>query len=189
MSRKQLEDMFALPPAPTPKPTPRPTPTPKLRLTSKPTPRPTPRPPTFTYFNDFENSEMTKKKRSLAKKPLYNWYDSLINHFSESVKKSSSGVKKVMKDFETKIDENVDHNIRKGYKAEKVADEFDNKYIENKSEGDEKLSIGQYINTRPYLHDMIDLENRKFIGQRKLFSCRQRTIMKNVLYISRLITE
>ena len=70
-----------------------------------------------------------------------------------------------MKDFETKIDENVDNNIRKDYKPEKVDDAFDDKYIENKSEGDEKLSIGQHLNTRPYLHKMIDLENGKFIGQ------------------------
>ena len=84
-----------------------------------------------------------------------------------------------MKVFETKIDENVDHNIRKDCKPEKVADVFDDKYIENKSEGDEKLSTGQYLNTRPYLHDMIDLENEKFIRQSKFFSCRQKTIMKN----------
>ena len=52
---------------------------------------------------------------------MYNWYDLLINYFLESVKESVSGVKKVIKFFETKIYENVDNNMRKGYKPENTA--------------------------------------------------------------------
>lgn len=61
MFKKQLEDVFALPPAPTPKPSPRPTPRLKPRLTSKLTPRPLPRSTlalTSVSINDFEKSEI-----------------------------------------------------------------------------------------------------------------------------------
>ena len=37
------------------------------------------------------------------------------------MKKSVSGVKKVIKFLETKIYENVDNNMRKGYKSENTA--------------------------------------------------------------------
>ena len=56
MFKKQLEDVFALPPAPTPKPSPRPTLRLKPRLTSRLTPRPLPRSTlalTSISINDF----------------------------------------------------------------------------------------------------------------------------------------
>ena len=69
------------------------------------------------------------------------------------MKKSASNFKeKIMKLFITKINDKT----AKDDKVKKIADPFDDKYIEYKSKGDEQLSTKEYLEKfRPYLSDMI----------------------------------
>lgn len=45
---------------------------------------------------------------------------------------------------------------RKDYKPTNIEGTFDDKYIKHKSEGNEEPTITEYLENRPYLHDMID---------------------------------
>ena len=56
----------------------------------------------------------------LAENTWYEWYDWLISHISESVKKSENDAKEKMKLFQTKTD-----NIPKDCKPNKIAGTFD----------------------------------------------------------------
>ena len=75
------------------------------------------------------------ERRPLAKNMWYEWYDWLINHIPESVKKSARNVKlEIMKLFSAKIDNS------------------------DRAEG---LSIQQCLESiRTYLHDMIKMKNQ-----------------------------
>ena len=120
----------------------------------------------------FEKSEMAKKPRSLAAKTRYELYDWLISHISESVEKSVSDAKeKILKLFEKEID----NNITKDWKPKKTAGTFNDKYIECKSRGDEKLSIEQYL--------------KKIKLTMKLTSCNQKIIIKNDVCILKVISD
>ena len=64
-----------------------------------------------------------------------------------SLKKSASNAReKITKVLQTKIDS----NIPKNYKPNKRAGTFDDRYIEYQSEGYEKLSIKQYLESHIY---------------------------------------
>ena len=93
--------------------------------------------PTSNKTDEFETSKIVKN-RPLAEGTWYEWYDWLISHNPKSVKKSASNVKeKKLKHFETET--------LKFYIPEKIAGNFDDKYIDFKSAGDEKLSVEQYL--------------------------------------------
>ena len=65
----------------------------------------------------------------------YKWCDWLTSHIAESVKKFLSDAKeKVMELFEA----NKDNKIPKYCQPNKITGTFDDKYIEYKSEGNEK---------------------------------------------------
>ena len=59
--------------------------------------------------------------------------------------------------FVSDIKEKMMDLFPKDYKPKKISGTFGDNYIEYKSEGDEQLTIEQYLgNIRRYLHDMID---------------------------------
>ena len=95
MSRQQVESIFTRPS--TPKSTSKPALKPK-----KPTPFLKPKkhePTSITIDEEFEKSEM-EKTRPLGESTWYKWYDWLIDHIPESVKKSASNIKeKIMNLF------------------------------------------------------------------------------------------
>ena len=60
---------------------------------------------------------------------------------------------KVMRLFES----NIDNNTPMDYKPKKIADDFESRYIENKSENDKKPSMKEYLEKiRLHLLYMID---------------------------------
>ena len=69
-------------------------------------------------------------------------------------------------------------NIPKDCKLKKNAGVFDDKYIQYKSEGDEKLTMEQYLQKiRPYLHDVIG--NLKTSGKWKIDPSMNITVMSS----------
>ena len=76
------------------------------------------------------------KSRPLEERTWYEWYDGVISHMSEFVKKSVSDAKQKMKLFEAKIDNN---------KPKKIAGAFEDDHIKYKSEVVETRSMQQYL--------------------------------------------
>ena len=66
----------------------------------------------------------------MSENSCYRWYDWLISHITESMKKSEIDSKlNVMRLFESKEDNNTSTN----YKTKKNEDAFEGKYVEYKS--------------------------------------------------------
>lgn len=66
-------------------------------------------------MDEFEKSKMAKA-RPLVKNEMYKWFDCLIIHIREFMKKSASNAQENMKLFQT----NVHQNILKAHKPKKV---------------------------------------------------------------------
>ena len=79
------------------------------------------------------------------------------------MKKSESDTKqKVMRLFESKVDNNTSMN----YKPKKIKDAFEDKYVEYKSEKDKTSSMEEYLEkTRQHLRDTIDDHKKPVSGK------------------------
>ena len=94
------------------------------------------------------------KSRPIPENTWYHWYDWLVNHFPESMKKSERRTKrKVMRLYESKIDNNTPMDC----KLKEIPDDFESRYNEYKSEKDKKSSTKECLEKiRPHLLYMID---------------------------------
>ena len=83
---------------------------------------------------------------------FYQWYDWLINHISESMKKSGNYTKLKVILFELKIDNDTTTDSKK-----KVTDAFEHRYVEYKSSNDKGSPMKGYPEKiRLQLRDIVD---------------------------------
>ena len=89
----------------------------------------------------YEKIEMAKT-RPILKTIWFQWYDWLINHIPESMKKSKSNTKQViMRLFESKICNNTPADC----KMKKIAYPFEGRDVEYKSGKCKHLSMTRYV--------------------------------------------
>ena len=91
--------------------------------------------------------EVTKNRPSLEKF-WYEWHGWLTRYIPEYFHKSASNVKKKKK--------KKNHGTFWKEKPKNIESTFDDKYIKYKSEGNEKPTIMEYLENRPYLNDMVN---------------------------------
>ena len=101
-----------------------------------------------------EVDELVEMEMKIMKSiPQKTWYDCIINHIPESMKKSKSNIEqKVMRLFESKVDDNTAMD----YKPEKTKNTCERRYVGYTSEKDKELSLRGYLQKiRVHLRDMI----------------------------------
>ena len=80
--------------------------------------------------------------RPILENAYYHWYDSLINHIQDSMKKSESNTKqKDIMIFQSKTDDNTSMD----YKPKQIRHSFEGRYVKYKSEKDKKRSITGFL--------------------------------------------